>query len=105
MKSTEKSIDSSADQGVIVRATPNQILEIVKALGAWHRFDNYGDEDTNLETEFQTDDGDIFTVYDWNEKRCLMMDETYDFHIGAHSKRVANKAQSEMYKEIKKTKS
>ena len=48
-------------------------------------------------TDIITNDGDVFTVYDWKEYKALDEHEIIEFHIGGHSKAVTEQAKNEMY--------
>lgn len=68
--------------GLLLTATPN---ELISALGDPHYEDDSVDEKVSLEWDFETEDGLVFTIYDWKEydaPASLHRDEKYDFHIG-----------------------
>lgn len=68
--------------GLRLNATPN---ELISALGDPHYEDNSVDEKTSLEWDFETEDGLVFTIYDWKEydaPASLHRDKKYYFHIG-----------------------
>jgi dihydrofolate synthase/folylpolyglutamate synthase len=58
--------------------------------------DNTGEYKTNFEWEMETEDGDVFTIYDWKEYRPLGYDEMIVWHIGGHSKEITDKALQEL---------
>jgi len=92
-KLSNKSACGTSFYGHKVTATPNQLIE---ALGE----PQFGSNDRRDKTKFdwvcETQDGKVFTVYDWKEYKPLDMDSYYSFHIGAHSGPVAARALSEI---------
>jgi hypothetical protein len=48
----------------------------------------------------ETDEGEVFTIYDWKEYRPLQRDEYVTWHIGAKSKSVSNDAERELLKAL-----
>ena len=48
----------------------------------------------------ETDEGEVFTIYDWKNYRKLRLDEYVTWNIGARSKSVANDAERELYKKL-----
>jgi len=64
---------------VTLTATPQQLID---ALGDPDYFDNTGVNETNMKYNLETDDGIIFTIYDWKEYRSLPMNESIEFRIG-----------------------
>jgi hypothetical protein len=57
---------------------------------------NDGEDKVNFEWEMETDDGDVFTVYDWKEYRSLNENEMIEWHIGGHNKNVTELAKEEI---------
>lgn len=53
----------------------------------------------NYEWRGTTDDGKIFTVYDWKGSR-PKMDQVIEWHIGGHSKEVTERAREEILRKI-----
>jgi len=68
--------------GVTLIVTPQQLID---ALGEPDFFDNDGHDKVNMEYDLETEDGIVFTIYDWKEYRPLQMDEKIEFHIGGFS--------------------
>jgi len=71
-----------------VEATPNQLKKI---LGEPVYEENTGDSKVNFEWELETNNGDVFTVYDYKEYRPIGMDEKIKWHIGGHSSAITSK--------------
>lgn len=44
----------------------------------------------------ETEEGDVFTIYDWKERFRFRKDTPIRFHIGAHSERVCKIAKDEL---------
>lgn len=78
--------------GTTIRATVRQMMA---ALGP---VTSEGTDDGKVTHEWirKTDSGDVFTVYDWKEYRVPGMDDRVEWHIGAHSKAVSERAKVEI---------
>ena len=49
----------------------------------------------------ETDNGDVFTVYDWKEYRSIKTPyETIEWHIGGRSKQITEQAKREIMETI-----
>ena len=92
-KKTNSSTDGTSFQDVTFKASVNQLIN---AFGEPDYDGNTGDDKTNFEWEMETDEGDVFTAYDWKEYRKLDLDEQIEWHIGSHSKSVSNTALEEI---------
>ena len=97
-KKTYQSTDGTSFQGVVIRATVNQLTS---AFGDPTIVDNTGEDKTNYEWEMETNEGEVFCIYDWKEGRPLGKDEFVTWHIGAKSKSVSNDAEREILKALK----
>jgi hypothetical protein len=96
-KKTYKSTDGTSFFGTTIRATVNQLIS---AFGDPTMDSNWGDDKVNFEWEMETDEGEVFTIYDWKEGRPLGLDEYVVWHIGANSKSVCNTAERELLKKL-----
>ena len=96
-KKTYKSTDGTSFQGITIRATVEQLT---KAFGDPTMDSNWGDDKVNFEWEMETEDGEVFTIYDWKEGRPLKSDEYVVWHIGAMNKSVCNTAERELLKAL-----
>jgi hypothetical protein len=68
--------------GLALTAKPS---DIINALGAPHYTDESGEDKTSLEWDFETEDGLVFTIYDWKEydaPAARHLNDRYTFHIG-----------------------
>ncbi len=96
MKKTKKNSSGTSFFGTEISMTPNQLKKVCDKLGADFEDCNTGGDKTNFDAEFETDSGDVFTVYDWKEYRTVGMDEVIHFHIGGRNKFVTNQARMEL---------
>ena len=94
MRKTTKSPSGTSFHDTTVRTTIHTLL---KLLGQPTIVDNTGLDKTNYEWEMETDNGDVFTVYDWKEYKILHEHEIIDFHIGGMSKAITEQAKNEIY--------
>jgi hypothetical protein len=94
MRKTTKSPSGTSFHDTTVRTTIHTLL---KLLGQPTIVDNTGLDKTNYEWEMETDNGDVFTVYDWKEYKILHEHEIIDFHIGGNSKAITEQAKNEIY--------
>jgi hypothetical protein len=76
-----------------IRATLKQMLAM---LGSPDDDSNTGEDKVNYEWVGTTSSGDVYTVYDWKEYHQIGLDETVNWHIGAHSKAASNRALAEL---------
>ena len=96
-KKTYKSTDGTSFHGITIRATVEQLT---KAFGDPTMDSNWGDDKVNFEWEMETEDGEVFTIYDWKEGRPLRLDEYVVWHIGAKDKSTSNTAERELLKKL-----
>jgi len=82
MKATTKSAFRTSFHGTTIIASVTDLRQI---LGLEQYEANDGNDKTNFEWIMETDNGDVFTVYDWKEYRVLDEDELIEWHIGGHS--------------------
>ena len=57
---------------------------------------NDGSDKVNFEWEMETEDGDVFTIYDWKEYRTLSETESIEWHIGGDNGSVTDIAVNEI---------
>lgn len=96
-KKTNQSINGTSFHDVTIRAS---VQDLTRALGEPSYVDNSGEDKVNFEWDLETEDGDVFTIYDWKEYREISDIEVIEFHIGAHSKSVSNVAKTEIQKQL-----
>ena len=101
MRKTNKSTGGTSFHDTIIGTT---IHTLNKLLGEPVHVDNTGMDKTNYEWEMETDNGDVFTVYDWKEYRILNEHEIIEFHIGGMSKAITEQAKNEIYDALSKLK-
>jgi hypothetical protein len=93
MKNTNQSTNGTSFHGSTFTAT---VQDLRKILGEPDSETNDGDDKVNFEWEMETDDGEVFTVYDWKEYRRLEEDELIEWHIGGHSPSATAQAENEI---------
>ena len=96
-KKTYQSADGTSFHGVVIRATVDQLIS---AFGDPSMEYNTGEDKVNFEWEMETDEGEVFTIYDWKEGRPLRLDEYVVWHIGAKDKSTSNTAEDEILKKL-----
>jgi len=57
---------------------------------------NSGDDKVNYDWCCETEDGDVFTIYDWKEYRPIGSNEVIEFHIGGETKSITEQAKREL---------
>ena len=95
-KKTYQDTDGTSFHGVVIRATVDQLT---KAFGEPYD-NNTGEDKVNFEWEMETNEGEVFTIYDWKEGRPLQRDQYVTWHIGSKSKSVSNDAERELLKAL-----
>jgi hypothetical protein len=97
MKKTNSSTDGTSFQGVIIKAS---VQDLINVLGEPDFSDNTGEDKVNFEWDLETDEGNVFTIYDWKEYRKLDLNEQIEWHIGSHSRSISGDAQYEVMREL-----
>ena len=80
MKKTSQSINGTSFHGHTIKATRQELID---ALGDPHYTDSV-DEKSQYEWHFETNDGDVFTIYDWKEYYDHDSNVELNWHIGGH---------------------
>ena len=96
-KKTYQSTDFTSFHGITIRASVEQLT---KAFGDPSIVDNTGEDKVNFEWEMETDEGEVFTIYDWKYYRPLSSDEIVTWNIGSKSKSVSWDAERELLKKL-----
>jgi hypothetical protein len=96
-KKTNSSTDGTSFQDVTFKAS---VQDLINVFGESDYRDNTGEDKTNFEWDMETDDEEVFTIYDWKEYRKLDLNEQIEWHIGAHSRSIAGEAQYEVLREL-----
>jgi len=94
---TNQSTNNTSFHGVTFRASVNQLIS---AFGDPSDDSNTGEDKVNFEWEMETEDGEVFTIYDWKEYRMIDVDEYVVWHIGAKDKSTSNTAEDEILKKL-----
>ena len=92
-KKSYKDTSDTEFYGTTITTTVNKLK---KLLGEPYN-NNTGEDKVNFDWDCETEDGDVFTVYDWKEYREISEDEFIEFHIGAISKQISEQAKQEIY--------
>ena len=97
MKKTLKSTSGTSFYDVTFKASVNQLINVI---GEPTMEDNTGEDKVNFDWHMETEEGDVFTIYDWKYYRSLDLDEIIEWHIGSHSRMISWDAQDEITKEL-----
>jgi hypothetical protein len=93
MKTTLKSTSGTSFYDVTFKASVNKLISII---GEPTMEDNTGKDKVNFDWHMETDEGDVFTIYDWKEYREIDKNEPIEWHIGAKSKSISTVAKVEL---------
>ena len=96
-KKTYQSTDGTSFHGVTIRASVDRLT---KVFGDPTIVDNTGDDKVNYEWDMETDEGEVFCIYDWKYYRPLRSDEIVTWNIGSKSKSVSWDAEREILKKL-----
>jgi hypothetical protein len=77
---SSKSASGTSFHGDTIVATFNELVEVI---GYPQAANNNGEDKTNYDWVCETDEGVVFTIYDWKEYRPIDDDEKIEWHIGA----------------------
>ncbi len=97
MKQTDKSANGTSFHDHTFSAT---VGDLRKSLGEPYCEQNDGEDKVNFEWIMETEEGQVFTIYDWKEYRRLDEDETVEWHIGGRSGLTTGQALSEITKAL-----
>jgi hypothetical protein len=95
-KKTYKNVTGTSFHDVTFKATVNQLT---KAFGEPDD-NNTGEDKVNFVWDMETDEGDVFTIYDWKHYRKLDLDEVIEWHIGSFSRMISWDALDEITMEL-----
>ena len=96
-KKTNQNANGTSFHDVTFKASVQQLTNV---FGEPYYGYNTGEDKINFEWVLETDDEEVFTIYDWKEYRELDPDETIEWHIGSHSRDISSKAQYEVLREL-----
>ena len=82
MKRTDKTANGTSFHDHTFTATVDDLRNV---LGQPKFESNDGQDKCNFDWIMETEDGTVFTVYDWKEYRQLAEDEVIEWHIGGRS--------------------
>ena len=99
MKATTKPAFGTSFHGTTIIASVTDLRQI---LGLEQYEANDGNHKTNFEWIVETDNDDVFTVYDWKEYRVLDENEIIKWHIGGNNENVTAQAFDEMVEALDK---
>ena len=92
-KSTNQDTSGTSFHMTTIIASVN---ELISALGEPQYQGNYGNDKVNFEWNCETDEGDVFTIYDWKEYRSISKDEQIKWHIGGDNVSITSTAAVEI---------
>jgi hypothetical protein len=93
MKKTLQSVNGTSFHDTTIKFS---VSTLTKILGEPRYSGNDGNDKTNFEWQMETDNGDVFTVYDWKEYRPLNESEIIEWHIGGMNKNITETAVREI---------
>ena len=99
MKPTTQSTGGTSFHDTVINCS---VATLRKVLGEPVNECNDGQDKVNFDWDMETDNGDIFTVYDWKEYRTLNENEMIEWHIGGNSRSVTEQAKREIREAIAK---
>ena len=100
MKTTKKEVGGTSFHGTVMNCS---VSTLKKVLGEPVYDGNTGDDKVNFEWNMETNDGDVFTVYDWKEYRSINEDEVIEWHIGGFNESAKEEAKYEIREAIVKS--
>lgn len=93
MKRTEQTTNGTSFHGHTIRLSLNELLGFC----GFEPHSYMGTDDkVQYEWEMETDDGDVFTIYDWKEYRIFQDHEVIEWHIGSHTPEICEEALHEL---------
>ena len=93
MRATGKSASGTSFHNDTIKAS---VSDLRKILGVPEFSNNDGRDKVNFEWVMETEQGEVFTVYDWKEYRRLTENEIVEWHVGSKNGIVTAKAVNEM---------
>ena len=93
MQKTSKSTGGTSFHDNTITASVNELIAV---MGEPVYQGNDGEDKVNFEWEMETEDGEVFTVYDWKEYRSISRNEQIEWHIGGHDRQITYKALCEL---------
>ena len=100
MKTTSKNTSGTSFHETTIKCS---VATLRKVLGEPEYEPNDGEDKINFEWTMETNDGDVFTVYDWKEYRPLGESDMIEWHIGGYNQKSTEQAKSEIREAIAKS--
>ena len=97
MQKTTKSTGGTSFHDSTITASVNELIAV---MGEPVYQGNDGEDKVNFEWEMETEDGEVFTVYDWKEYRPISRSEQIEWHIGGNGRRITEKALEELLEKL-----
>lgn len=82
-------IEGISYHGKVIVST---VRELRRILGDPRYENNTGTDKINFEWICETQDGEVFTIYDWQERHKICEDEDIEWHIGSRQRATAHQA-------------
>ena len=99
MRLTSKNHNGTSFHGTVIFTS---VKELKRILGKPTWGTNDGRDKVNYEWVLETDDGSVFTIYDWKEYRKLKQDETIEWHVGGKNGRDTDQGKKEILEALAK---
>jgi hypothetical protein len=99
MKSTLKSLSGTSFHMSTVKATLNELKQV---LGEVHFTNDFEDKVQN-EWLMELEDGSVFSVYDWKEYRSYDDNEVIEWHLGGFDKTTTERAKHQIINLLNET--
>jgi hypothetical protein len=96
MRNTNLSANGTSFHGDTVRATVNQLIAVCGEPP--YRGDT--SDKSQYDWIMETEDGKVFTIYDWKEYRNFGKDEVLEWHVGSHDSNTASLGATELYSAV-----
>jgi hypothetical protein len=93
MKRSDQSASGTSFYNSVFRASKSHLVE---AIGEPDWTCNDIEDKSQNDWTCETENGDVFTIYDWKEYRFYDNDEIIEWHIGGHSGSVTEQAKQEI---------
>jgi hypothetical protein len=93
MNSTTQSANGTSFHGDTFRAS---VADLRQICGEPYSEQNDGSDKVNFDWIMETEDGEVFTIYDWKEYRTLSETEIIEWHVGGHSGSTTSQAVNEI---------
>lgn len=98
MKTPTQTANGTSHHGSLFRATR---ADLEKVFGP-PRYEDTIEEKVQAEWVFETDEGEVFTIYDWKEYRSYGLTEPILWHVGAHTRVASHRALQEIEDALQK---